>query len=178
VGKLLLLFTIVPLIELYLLFQIHDLISLWPTIGLVLVTGTVGAILARYEGLRILKQWRRALARGRVPEDGVMSGVLVLVGGVLLVTPGILTDTLGLLLLIPPTRRLIARWVKQFLERRVQTGQIQMMTYPSETFFSQDIPNSGWDGVHRHPTVVADAEGEIIERDDEDDTPPPNRLLH
>ncbi len=177
-GKLLLLFTVVPLVELYLLLLINEAISFWPTVGLVLTTGLVGAILARFEGLRVLKKWRRALFRGKIPEDGVMGGVLVLVGGVLLVTPGVLTDLVGLLLLIPPTRRMIAGWVKRGIERGLQSGQIQVVSYSNEPFYDDEQPNHGWDGVRYHPHVVADAEGEIIERDDEEDTPPPDRLLH
>ncbi len=178
VGKLLLLFTVVPLIELYLLLLVDDLIGFWPTVGIVLATGVVGATLARFEGLRVLKQWRKALFRGKVPEDGVLSGLLVLVGGVLLVTPGVLTDVVGLLLLIPPTRRVVAGWFRRGIERRIEGGQIQVTNYTNYDMWN-DKHEAAWTSVEPPPNVVMDAEGEVIERDDEEDSPPPDkRLLH
>jgi UPF0716 protein FxsA len=122
VARLFLLFTVVPLLELYLLLLIGRHIGVGPTIAIVLLTGLLGATLAKAEGLRVLNQWRSSLSRGRIPEEGVLSGVLVLVGGVVLVTPGVLTDALGLMLLFPPTRRFIASLVKSYLLRHTVVG--------------------------------------------------------
>lgn len=119
-GKLLLLFTVVPVVELYLLITIGQRLGAEPTIGLVLVTGLLGATLARREGARVLRNWQEAMARGQMPKEGVISSVLVLVGGVLLVTPGVLTDVTGLLLLVPWSRRRIAGVVRNRLEHRLQ----------------------------------------------------------
>ena len=119
-GKLLLLFTVVPVVELYLLITIGQRLGAEPTIGLVLVTGLLGATLARREGARVLRNWQEAMARGQMPKEGVISSVLVLVGGVLLVTPGVLTDVTGLLLLMPWSRRWIAGVVRNRLEHRLQ----------------------------------------------------------
>lgn len=116
-GKwLLLFFTVVPLIELFLLTWIGGMIGLGPTIALVLVTGILGAALAKREGLRVLGQWQSDMAQGRVPADGVLGGLLVLVGGVFLVTPGVLTDVLGLSLMIPSVRRGLANVIRKRLE--------------------------------------------------------------
>ncbi len=84
VGKLLLLFTVVPLVELYLLLVIGSSIGFWPTVAIVLTTGLLGAWLAKSEGLRVYRKWQASLAQGRLPEEGVLGGLLVLVGGVLL----------------------------------------------------------------------------------------------
>lgn len=177
-GKLLLLFTVVPLVELYLLLLVDDLIGFWPTVALVFATGVTGATLARFEGLRVLSQWRKALFRGKVPEDGVLSGLLVLVGGVLLVTPGVLTDVVGLLLLIPPTRRIVAGWFRQGIERRMEAGQIQVSNYTNYDAWNAQH-EVAWRSVDTPPNVVMDAEGEVIDRDDIEDSPPPDkRLLH
>ena len=100
-GKLLLLFTVIPVVELYLLITIGQNVGAGPTIALVLVTGFLGAWLARREGSRVLRSWQGSLARGEIPKEGVISSVLVLVGGVLLVTPGVVTDAMGLVLLLP-----------------------------------------------------------------------------
>ncbi len=86
----------------------------------------VGAALARHEGSRVLGEWREAVEKGELPREGVVSSLLVLVGGVLLVTPGIITDAIGLTLLIPPSRRLVAGILKQRLARRFELNTMEM----------------------------------------------------
>jgi UPF0716 protein FxsA len=117
-GKLLLLFTVLPVVELYLLISIGQAVGSGPTVALVLVTGLLGAWLAKREGGRVLRSWQESMARGQAPKEGVIASVLVLVGGVLLVTPGVVTDVTGLLLLVPWTRRLAADVIRTRLERR------------------------------------------------------------
>jgi UPF0716 protein FxsA len=129
VGRLFLLFVAVPLLDLWLLLRIGRGLGFWPTIALVVVTGMTGAWLAKIEGLRVLRAWQRAVAEGRLPEEGVLSGALVLVGALLLVTPGVITDVAGLALLFPPTRRLAARGLRRWLERQVRTGRVRVVTF-------------------------------------------------
>jgi UPF0716 protein FxsA len=119
-------FTVVPLLELYLLIGIGRQVGALPTMGMVLVTGLIGAWLAKREGMRVVRSWRTATAQGRLPEDGILSGALVLVGGVLLITPGVITDVLGFLLLIPVTRRFIAARLRRGLERKMQAGTLRV----------------------------------------------------
>ncbi|XXX81047.1 FxsA family protein [Sorangium sp. So ce134] len=118
-GKLILLFTAVPILELWLLLSIGDLIGFWPTVAIALGTAVLGAALAKREGLKVLGSWRGAMAEGRVPDEGLTGGLLALLGAALLVTPGVLTDVAGLLLLLPPVRRRIAAAVRERFERRV-----------------------------------------------------------
>ncbi|WP_164021231.1 FxsA family protein [Pyxidicoccus trucidator] len=125
---LLLAFTVVPFIELYLLLAIGREVGFMPTLAMVLLTGLVGASLARREGARVMRSWRESMARGQVPEDGILSGALVLVGGALLVAPGVFTDVVGLLLLIPPTRRFVAARLRRSLERKVREGSVRVTT--------------------------------------------------
>lgn len=153
-GKLLLLFTAVPLIELYLLLLVGRLLGLWPTVAIVLLTGMVGAWLAKSEGLRVLRRWQTALGEGRVPEEGVLDGLLVLVGGVLLVTPGVLTDVLGLALLLPPSRHVIARFVRSRVERKIEQGQIHVVRYSS----GPEPPGAAPRKQGRDPVIDADGE--------------------
>ena len=101
--RLLILFTVVPLIELALLIKLGNLIGLWPTISIVIVTGVLGAALARNQGTRTVVAIRAELAEGRAPTESLLNGLLILVGGVVLLTPGLLTDLLGFSLLIPLT---------------------------------------------------------------------------
>lgn len=126
-GKwLFVLFTLVPLVELYLLIWLGGVLGFVETCAIVLVTGLLGAFLAKREGLRVLRSWQDSLAKAQMPEEGVLGGVLVLVGGVLLVTPGVLTDAFGLSLLFLPTRALIAKFVRARIASGIESGTIQV----------------------------------------------------
>lgn len=127
-GRLALLFVIVPIIELVLLIQLGQVVGLWPTLALVLLTGVTGAALARLEGMRVLFQFRRELASGRLPGQALLDGISVLVGGAFLLTPGILTDFAGFALLLPFSRRWIQRRVRKRLERGLAEGTIRVVT--------------------------------------------------
>lgn len=141
-GRLALLFVIVPLLELALLIQIGQLVGFWPTIGLVVLTGVTGAWLARLEGLRTLWKLREELARGRLPGQAIMDGVAILIGGAFLLTPGIITDLFGFTLLLPPTRRALQKRVRRALEERVHDGTIQMTVLHSQPWATRpaDLP--------------------------------------
>jgi UPF0716 protein FxsA len=128
VAKLFLLFTALPLLDLWLLLHVGRAIGFWSTVALVILTGIAGAWLARTEGFRVLRSWQQALAQGRVPEEGVLSGALVLAGGLLLVTPGVITDALGLALLFPPSRRLVAAGLRRWLRRQIDAGRVRVVT--------------------------------------------------
>jgi UPF0716 protein FxsA len=118
-GRLVLLFVLVPLVELVLLLQLAEAITWWRTLAIVLATGVVGAWLARHEGFRVVRRIQEELAAGRMPAGAMVEGVLVLVSGALLITPGILTDLCGFLLLVPPLRRVVARRLMGAFRSRV-----------------------------------------------------------
>jgi UPF0716 protein FxsA len=128
VRWLLLLFIVVPLIELYLLLFVGSQIGFWPTVGIVLVTGTLGAALAKREGLRVWHSYREALSQGRLPDEGIVGGLLVLLGGALLITPGMLTDVVGFLLLVPQTRRFVADRIRAVISKKLNDGVVQVMS--------------------------------------------------
>ena len=125
-GRLALLFVIVPLVELALLIQMGQWVGYWPTIGLVVFTGVTGAWLARTQGLRTMWRLRHDLANGRVPGQAIMDGMAVLAGGALLLAPGILTDLIGFGLLVPRTRHAIQKRVMARLERHIQEGALNV----------------------------------------------------
>ena len=127
----LVLFVVVPLCELYLLLWLSSLVGFWPTVGIVLVTGVLGGALAKREGLKVWRAWRKAMDELRPPEQGVIDGVLVLLGGALLITPGVLTDLTGLLLLLPATRRRIAGRIRQAVDKRLADGRIRVASATS-----------------------------------------------
>ena len=106
--KLLLAFTIIPLVELALLLQLSKATSLLTTVAIVVLTGILGSTLARWQGALAWQRFRQALAEGRMPAPEVQDGLLIFLAAGMLLTPGLLTDALGFLLLIPQTR-LLAR---------------------------------------------------------------------
>lgn len=127
-------FVVLPFVDLYLLVLIGQQVGFWPTLGLVLAAGLIGSFLAKKEGMRVLRRWQESMARGQVPQEGLLSGALVFAGGVLLVIPGVLTDVLGLFLLFPPTRRLVAGLVRRRLERGMADGTVRVTTFQSGSF--------------------------------------------
>jgi len=121
--KLLLLFTVVPLVELYLLIQISEFIGAGLTVGIVVVTGAVGMVLARSEGMAVLGRLQDQVSQGEVPGNAILDGLFILVGGVFLVTPGLITDALGFTLLIPFTRAPIKNYLRRKLGEMMTRGE-------------------------------------------------------
>ena len=113
-GRLLLLFIALPVVELFLLIEVGQRIGTLTTVVLIIGTGIVGASLARQQGLSTLARLRKDLREGRSPAEPLVDGALILVAAAVLVTPGVLTDLFGFLCLIPFCRRLL----KHYLERR------------------------------------------------------------
>jgi Protein affecting phage T7 exclusion by the F plasmid len=128
-ARLFLLFTVVPLLELYILIKIGGYIGAFPTVGLVVLTALLGFVLARFEGLRKLQQIKRSLSLGIVPAEEMLDGVLIFVGGVLLIIPGVLTDLFALILLIPYTRTIFKRWLRRRFDRMIATGNVRLHYY-------------------------------------------------
>jgi len=122
--KLMLLFILTPLVELAILVYLGTIIGALYTIIIVVVTGIVGAILARNQGLATLSRIRSSLEQGIIPSNELFAGALILVGGLLLLTPGIITDIIGFTVLIPRTRRIIGKCVRSWIDRRIRKGQI------------------------------------------------------
>lgn len=127
-AGLLLLFIGVPALELWLLIEIGQRIGTLETLALIVVTGVVGASLARRQGLQVLATVQRELAEGQLPGSALIDGMLILLASALLVTPGILTDAVGFLCLLPLFRRLLRRSVARWLERSIEQGTIQVQS--------------------------------------------------
>lgn len=122
-GILFLLFVAVPIVEIVVLVKLGSVVGFLPTMALVLLTGAVGAFLARTQGLRALRSIQAELAAGRVPAARLLDGMMILIGGIVLLTPGLLTDLLGLSLLFPPTRALAKRWLAGRIQKMVREGR-------------------------------------------------------
>ncbi len=124
--KLLAVFILVPIVEIYVLLSVGNLIGLIPTILLVLATGIAGAYLARTQGMALLAKIQQEIAAGRVPTEELLDGAMVLAGGLLLLTPGFCTDLTGFLLLAPFSRVILKNWLKIILERMAANGQMRI----------------------------------------------------
>ena len=151
-GRLALLFVIVPIVELILLIEIGQLVGLLPTIALVMFTGITGAWLARAEGVRVFFQFQRELASGRLPGQSLLDAISVLIGGAFLLTPGGLTDGVRFSLLVPLTRRWIQRRVRKRLERRIADGTIRVVSMGTAGGFGF----GAWDGSSADPGPTED----------------------
>jgi UPF0716 protein FxsA len=119
---LVLLFVVGPIVELYFILQVADLIGGWQTIGLLLVESFIGAWLMKRQGVGALRRVQTDLASSRLPTRALADGFLVLFAGALLLTPGFLTDVLGFVLLIPVTRAPIRAVLLRYLTAKVGTG--------------------------------------------------------
>jgi UPF0716 protein FxsA len=133
VGLLVILFIVVPIVELYVIIQVGQLIGVWPTLALLLADALLGALLLRHQGRGAWRRFNQALAERRFPGREVADGLMIAIGGTLLLTPGFVTDIFGFLLLIPPTRAIARHLMRGFVARRfvvVGTGGVRGSTPP------------------------------------------------
>lgn len=115
---------VVPIVEIYVLLQVGQLLGVLQTVVLLVVMSLLGAWLLRREGARTWQAFRGALAHGRLPAAEVADGALVIFGGALLLTPGFATDALGLLCVVPPSRAVLRRLLTRFVARRLGAGGV------------------------------------------------------
>lgn len=122
----LLLFVLIPILEMWILIEVGGWIGALPTIGLVVLTATVGLSLLKQQGFATLLRARRKINEGAIPASEVASGVMIAVGGALLLTPGFVTDGLGFTLLIPQTRQwLLFKLIDRYRDKIVIEGEFR-----------------------------------------------------
>lgn len=129
--RLFILFTLIPVIELWLLMRVGSVIGFFPTIGIVLLTGFVGAWMARIQGLSVISEMNTSVAQGKVPGKELVNAVLVFVGGALLLTPGFVTDILGFFMIMPGTRDVVSAFLMNYFSKKVQRGDIRFSYHSS-----------------------------------------------
>lgn len=117
---LILLFTLLPALELTVMIEVGTRIGALNTLFLILLTGVTGASLARIQGFVIWRDIQQKLVYGQMPTEEMLDGLMILTGGILLLTPGFITDAVGLLLLIPVTRSLIKAWLRRHFATVIQ----------------------------------------------------------
>ena len=123
---LLLLFTLLPMTELVLLIKIGHHIGLLNAILIIIATGVFGASLARWQGLTVIKEVQSQLSVGIMPKEEILDGTIILAGGLLLLTPGLITDFVGLVAIIPITRKWMKSLMKKKLARMIDEGRFQI----------------------------------------------------
>jgi len=121
--KLFLAFTIIPIIEIYLLIEIGSMFGVLTAVTLVILTGFLGAFLARMQGMQTLYRIQESLREGRMPSGELLDALLIVIAGLVLLTPGFLTDSAGFLLLIPATRNSIKYWLRRQIELRYMSNR-------------------------------------------------------
>lgn len=124
---LIVLFIVVPAIELWGLISIGNVIGGWSTVALVILTGIVGAWLAKQQGIQVVRNIQFQLSRGQMPTESLIDGALVLSGGIMLLFPGFFSDVVGILLLLPYTRLIVRHLIKKWLWSMISSGKIQLL---------------------------------------------------
>ena len=120
--KLLMLFIIVPVTELYLLIEVGKRIGTLNTISIIIFTGILGAYLVKHQGFMILRKIQNDLNEGTIPEDSLIQGAIILTGGILLLTPGFATDIAGFIFLIPVSRKVVKKYLLKWLKGKIKEG--------------------------------------------------------
>ncbi len=123
--RLILIFTVIPLVELYLVLQVGRYLGSFHTLMIVLVTGIIGGLLARSQGLSVQRQIRVDLQSGIIPTDSLIDGCFILIAGALLITPGMITDIFGFVLMVPFFRGWLKKRLKGVLKRKFESGRFQ-----------------------------------------------------
>ena len=161
-ALLIVLFLIVPVVEIYVIVQVGQEIGALPTIALLLIESAIGAWLVKREGRRAWLALKGAVGTGRLPSSELADAALVLVGGTLLLTPGFVTDIVGFFLILPLTRPLARRALGRFAARRAAGAVSRPATRPGTR------PSSG---PSTRPGPSRTIPGEVVRDQDRRDDP-------
>ena len=122
--RLFLLFTIIPLIEIWVLIQVGQRIGAFDTIALIVLSGIIGAFLARSQGFYIISKIQHELSQGQMPTESLTDGLIILTGAILLITPGFVTDIFGFVLLVPQTRVFVKKFVTSQFKNYISRNNV------------------------------------------------------
>ena len=127
--KLFLAFTLIPFLELYLLIKIGHYLGAFNTILVVILTGFLGAYLAKLQGIKTMMRVRQSLNRGELPAEEMVDALLIFVAGVVLLTPGFVTDLAGVGILVPNTRSWFKRWLRKKFDKWISKNKANMVIF-------------------------------------------------
>ena len=122
-NALLILIISIPIIEIYLFIKIGSQIGALTTISLIFMTAFIGVLYARYEGFNTLKSGMSQLIKNELPIYEIVSGAALAFAALLLILPGFATDILGLLIIFPPTRKLLLKNISKNYSKKVKEKQ-------------------------------------------------------
>jgi len=155
------LFLVIPIIEIFFLIKVGEVIGAFPTIILVVLTAVIGAGLLRQQGLSTLARLQENMGKGKLPAQEMIEGVLLAVGGALLMTPGFVTDTIGFLCLLPFSRKFVAQSIMKRSTDKLKAGvnaQMGGFTYSShaesEAQYDANIVEGEFTEVEESPTIL------------------------
>ncbi|MCF2949238.1 FxsA family protein [Paraglaciecola aquimarina] len=158
-GKLFILFAVLPIIEIAILINVGEQIGGWYTVAIVVLTAFFGARLVRQEGLSTLTQAQQKMQSGQMPGQEMAEGLLLVIAGVLLVTPGFVTDGVGFLLSLPMTRPLIAKGLMKHMS-------VNMVNTSYQADFTHQTSNQ-YDFQQKEEQESGEIiEGEFVDKDE------------
>lgn len=153
VPVLVVLFLVMPVLEIYVIIQVGQVIGAAPTVALLVLESALGAWLVKREGRRAWNALRSAIGTGRLPSGELADAALVLVGGTLLLTPGFITDVFGFFLILPMTRPLARKGLGWLVARGATSVVVRRTGY---------VPGRGGAGRAGGSGVVR---GEVVDDD-------------
>lgn len=149
---LLLAFTVIPLLELMLLIKLYHATNLATTVSIVLLTGILGSLLARWQGSLAWQRFFTAINEGRTPAPEAQDGLLIFFAAGLLLTPGLLTDTMGFFLLLPWGRRLVRKWLSHRFKGAFVVTTTGFDGSSSKRFDDENVIEAAHVSVHTETT--------------------------
>lgn len=159
---LMILFLVIPILEIFLLIKVAGVIDWLPTIALVVLTAVIGASLLRSQGTQTYLRFNQALGEGRMPANEILEGVALIIGGALLLTPGFFTDAIGFVCLLPFTRRPMVKFIINKFNPLANAGAGGFS--PNDMGGTKQEPNHRPSSGGRSGDVI---EGEVMDRSDE-----------
>src|SRR5262245_38306968 len=161
---------VVPIIEIAVLIAVGQVIGIWPTLVLMLSTSALGAWLLRREGGRAWRVFQADVVAGRPPGPAATDGLLVLVGGIFMLIPGFASDVIGLVMILPPTRRIARVFVQNAFTRRISPAVATSLFGPRRVRATArprpgQPPGEGGESAESPPGSTPPITGEIVEPD-------------
>lgn len=120
---LLLLLIVVPALEVTGFMMVSDWVGIWNTLFLILVTGIIGAVVARHEWKQVWEGAQQQMEMGQAPGRVMVEGLCIMLGGIMLLVPGFLSDIIGFTLVFPLTRPIYRNLLLKWIEKRMKDGK-------------------------------------------------------
>jgi UPF0716 protein FxsA len=158
-------FLIMPILEIYVIIQVGQVIGAWPTVALLIVESALGAWLVKREGRRAWAALRTSMQTARMPGRELGDAALILVGGTLLLTPGFVTDVVGFFFILPFTRPIARRLLTGIVNRRL-LGQLGGGSLTGFMPGRPRQPGPQQPGTPRRRPADDVVEGEVVDPDD------------